>query len=113
MEINELYKMALTVLLMDVPDTARSAVSGKPDEQAPLAFALCIKFVCSQENSQPLVPAGERLSLIYPLPLNFFSLCLWRPLISAAKATRGDGTSMCVQTLEIIFFRKHLRIANT
>ena len=39
MEINELYKMALTVLLMDVPDTARSAVSGKPDEQAPLAFA--------------------------------------------------------------------------
>lgn len=77
MEITELYKIALTVLMMDVVDTARSAASGKPDEQALLAFPLCIKFIPSQEDSQPLVPAGERFPLTYLL-LNHFSSCLWR-----------------------------------
>lgn len=82
MQINELYKIALSVLTRDVADSARSATSGKPDEQAPLAFPLCIKFICSQEDSQPLVPAEERFSLTYLPPLNLFSLCLWRLLVS-------------------------------
>lgn len=62
MEINELYKTTLSVFAMNVTDTARSATSGKPDEQAPLAFPSSIKFISSQEDPQPLVPAGECFS---------------------------------------------------
>lgn len=47
MEINELYKIALTVLMMNVENTATSATSGKPDEQAALAFPLYENFIFS------------------------------------------------------------------
>lgn len=82
MEIHELYEIALTVLMMNIGDAARSAVSGKPDEQDPLAFPLCVKFISSQDDSQALVPAGEHFSPTHLPPLNLFSSCLWRSLIS-------------------------------
>lgn len=47
MEIKELYKIALTVLLMNTADTSRLAMNGKLAEQAPLTFPCNIKPICS------------------------------------------------------------------
>lgn len=91
MEINELYKTALTVLMMNVENTATSATSGKPDEQAALAFPLYENFIFFWEDSQPLVPAGGIFSLThFPHPLP--RVCLHFPHLSAAKTRREDKT---------------------
>lgn len=102
MEINELYKIPLTVLMMNIANTATSATSGKPDEQATLAFPLRKKFISSQEGSQPLVPAGGIFSLPnFPQPL--LLVCLQIPHLPAAKTRREDKTMLCAQTPEIFF----------
>lgn len=46
MEIKELYKIVLTVLLMNTADTSGLAMNGELAEQAPLAFPFCIKLIC-------------------------------------------------------------------
>lgn len=112
MEINELYKIALTVLTMNTENTATPATSGKPDEQATLAFPILKKLISSREGSQPLVPAEGIFSFTYfPQPLLLVSPQI--PPLSAAKTRREDKTILCAQTPEIIFFRKLLWIANT
>lgn len=96
MEINELYKIPLTVLMMNIANTATSATSGKPDEQAALAFPLRKKFISSQEGSQPLV---------------LLLVCLQIPQLPAAK-TRRENNVVCTNPRNF-FFRKLLWIANT
>lgn len=67
MEINELYKGALTVLMMNIENTVTSATSGKPDEQAALAFPLH-KKIHFFTRSLPATGASWKNLFTHPFP---------------------------------------------
>lgn len=103
-EISELYKIGLSVFPMDVANTVRPAITSKQDLQAPLPSPLCIELMCSQEDSQSLVPAGEWFPLTYLSSLNLFFLCPWRLLFSLQLKPQEEIKQVWVCKPQKLFF---------